>query len=825
MKRALLVIVCIFIFASWIGAQVIADFEGSVAPYSIANWGGTALTSFTKVADPTGGNHGSVGQISLTFGASASDKGGIVYDQLDPSDANFVTYWVYLPSDIPDGVIIGIVGQDRTNWQWLEAQTDVKDIPKEVWFPLSFDFKSNNLKNNLFVLTGKVVSGIQIQNYSQSPVVAWSGNILVDDVSLLSTEVGVKWIVNDFEGTKFDGFQVPSWAPSLTNLQLATSPSGSGQVLQGTLDFSFGEKADLQRTGIKLVNSTMIGGVNVTDTLKEIDMDVYIPGDIPAGVSVNFVYQINNGSWPWVSKDYIISDSSGLAPGKWTTMRWVLADYATGDLAGLDWTSAGDVHVQFYVSPAPAYTGNVYFDNLTLVGVHTPVGAVLPVELSSAVADTTILGTGKVVDYIRLDWIDNTYASATYNLYVSDKAITNATPSAAEGVSLFAPGIPGGLQRYALRPYSSDGSTATYYFAVTSVDPRSGLETVTEGKSRKGPVEIKTTPTFKIQYVSDFANSFVLDGLDDEFVPYKGNQIKAEAVNGRTAGWTDESTDISFKTTLVIDDKYLYISADVTDDDVNIDSTMQAWQGDAIEFFMGFYDESKIKVWHGKNFQHANGDWRFAFTSLGQQALDGGAGSANAIPGCEATSYTKFTGDGYICEARIALDSLAANHSFGQVYNGLVMPFRIDCNDHDATKGDAGRGAQCGVGGCPTGSAAIDLDQDWLRPHGWGWAEIVGAPTAVEQTDLLPKVFKLYNNYPNPFNPTTTIRYDLAKETQVTLKVYDITGQEVMTLVNQKQKAGTYNLQFNGSALASGIYMYRIITSEYVKTNKMILIK
>ena len=90
---------------------------------------------------------------------------------------------------------------------------------------------------------------------------------------------------------------------------------------------------------------------------------------------------------------------------------------------------------------------------------------------------------------------------------------------------------------------------------------------------------------------------------------------------------------------------------------------------------------------------------------------------------------------------------------------------------------------------------------------------------------MLPKEFKLYNNYPNPFNPSTTIKYDLPKETQVTLKVFDVTGKEVATLVNKKQKAGYFEVNFNASNLASGIYLYRLITSDYVKTNKMILIK
>ena len=87
------------------------------------------------------------------------------------------------------------------------------------------------------------------------------------------------------------------------------------------------------------------------------------------------------------------------------------------------------------------------------------------------------------------------------------------------------------------------------------------------------------------------------------------------------------------------------------------------------------------------------------------------------------------------------------------------------------------------------------------------------------------KEFKLYNNYPNPFNPTTNIKYDLPKETFVAIKVYDILGREVVTLVNEKQPSGRYNIKFDASNLASGMYVYRIDAGSFVKSHKMMLLK
>ena len=88
-----------------------------------------------------------------------------------------------------------------------------------------------------------------------------------------------------------------------------------------------------------------------------------------------------------------------------------------------------------------------------------------------------------------------------------------------------------------------------------------------------------------------------------------------------------------------------------------------------------------------------------------------------------------------------------------------------------------------------------------------------------------PKEFKLEQNFPNPFNPTTTIQYQLPQDARVTLKVYDILGSEVATLVNEEQQAGYKEVKFNGSNIASGMYVYRLQAGDYVSIKKMLMIK
>jgi hypothetical protein len=91
--------------------------------------------------------------------------------------------------------------------------------------------------------------------------------------------------------------------------------------------------------------------------------------------------------------------------------------------------------------------------------------------------------------------------------------------------------------------------------------------------------------------------------------------------------------------------------------------------------------------------------------------------------------------------------------------------------------------------------------------------------------NLIPVSVKLSQNYPNPFNPTTKISYSIPKDEFVSLKVYDVLGNEVATLVNNNKNAGNYSVDFNGSNLSSGIYFYKLQAGNNVSLKKMILMK
>jgi hypothetical protein len=113
-----------------------------------------------------------------------------------------------------------------------------------------------------------------------------------------------------------------------------------------------------------------------------------------------------------------------------------------------------------------------------------------------------------------------------------------------------------------------------------------------------------------------------------------------------------------------------------------------------------------------------------------------------------------------------------------------------------------------------------------------GWGPFSGQrrfridiPTIVQTADEIPRQFSLSQNYPNPFNPSTTIEYTLPKPSHVELKVYDVFGNEVRTLVKGKQLAGKYWMQFDGKGLPSGVYFYRIEAGAFVQIKKLMLLK
>jgi hypothetical protein len=94
-----------------------------------------------------------------------------------------------------------------------------------------------------------------------------------------------------------------------------------------------------------------------------------------------------------------------------------------------------------------------------------------------------------------------------------------------------------------------------------------------------------------------------------------------------------------------------------------------------------------------------------------------------------------------------------------------------------------------------------------------------------DENETFPTEYSLYQNYPNPFNPSTKIKYSVPQTSQVQIKVFDVLGNEIATIVKEEKPIGNYEVEFDARELSSGIYFYQLNAGNFVETKKMLLIK
>ena len=170
---------------------------------------------------------------------------------------------------------------------------------------------------------------------------------------------------------------------------------------------------------------------------------------------------------------------------------------------------------------------------------------------------------------------------------------------------------------------------------------------------------------------------------------------------------------------------------------------------------------------------------------------------SGSVPASQLYSLYKF---------RLFPDSLNAIGRIGTTYN--VATFGVDLESMRSTPDS------------PPGSPARRIVKGGLD-------FVDGLLTGVvsNTSSIIPDRFSLSQNYPNPFNPTTKINFSIPEQTKVSLRIYDVLGREVMTLVNDVKNAGTYEVEFSGANLASGAYFYRIDAGQYSDIKRMVLLK
>lgn len=460
------------------------------------------------------------------------------------------------------------------------------------------------------------------------------------------------------------------------------------------------------------------------------------------------------------------------------------------------------VQFVFYTGEGSTTTGSMLFDRLTGYGFQQT-------DNTAPNAPTGVAATVGA-DYENIiTWGDVAGEDGeSYTIYWSDSEITDVT---ADGVNFLA-SVDEGVEVYVdALYYPAADAQLTRYYAVAATDAAGN---VGSGASA-GSV---TNTAFGVPSIANTAVSFTADGDLSEFAGITPIRIEAGTRIGHVAGPTQapaDASDFSADAYVSIDSDNLYIAIDVTDDiydPVPEPGTASQWMYDGAEFYIGLYDGRAGK--HTAYLSGATPDYKF---NLYSHAISDAFSADNNTE----FYYHGARSGGWVVEAKIPLDSLQVD---GQdkfsPREGMWLPLDIVLFDDDTAPGGENRETILTY-------SPFNDDNSWQSPANWHYNWIgnrysVGVENVSSE---VPGQYELHANYPNPFNPVTTFRYDLAQSGKVTLEVYNLLGQRVAQLVNGAQAPGTYEVHFDASNLTSGVYLYTLKAEGFVQSRKMTLIR
>jgi hypothetical protein len=274
--------------------------------------------------------------------------------------------------------------------------------------------------------------------------------------------------------------------------------------------------------------------------------------------------------------------------------------------------------------------------------------------------------------------------------------------------------------------------------------------------------------------------------------------------------------DLAFDAYIAMDSAYLYVAFDVTDDVVSFASSGSSNQ-DSPDLHIGLYN------WHGAAHSNlkrgAQPDYLLRFSKRRPLIDLGPRIDTLLVPG-ENYYWGKNAPKGYRIEARLPW-TLLAEHAGDSLFvprEGYRVPLDIMINDAD----------QSGVRESMLELSPLSDGHSGNDPSVWVYTWIGDRwipETGVKNNREAASSYVLEQNYPNPFNPSTRIKYTVGVANDVRLVVYDLLGREVAVLVSERKAPGSYKANFDGSALASGVYIYRFSAGSFVQSRKMTLVK
>ena len=395
-----------------------------------------------------------------------------------------------------------------------------------------------------------------------------------------------------------------------------------------------------------------------------------------------------------------------------------------------------------------------------------------------------------------------------YDVYYSENPITDVAN--AEVVKFNIPENNQTASHVLLSPVTAQNTT--YYYAIVCKDA-SGNQSVISNNSPAVTNLAKGVPTISLT-----APTFIADGDLAEWQSIPEFRMFISEGNGYKVTNTTitNDADCSAKAWVAVDATYLYVAFEVFDDIFVPDAQGQSYLNDAPDIYLGLYDWRGAP--HTSYRRGAEPDYHFRFAY--NRVLMDNLGGVTVDSLGENYYFGEAFGSGYRVEYRISWVDLAVvgNDDVFSPVEGYRIPIDYSINDADATNSREGILTY----------SINNEDQSWGDVSRWShtWIGALWNPVGVEYEEGQPvSEYALTQNYPNPFNPSTQIKFALKESGYVTLKVYDALGKEVATLIKGDYASGSYNVSFDASGLASGIYFYRLETGSFVQTNKMMLLK
>jgi hypothetical protein len=543
-----------------------------------------------------------------------------------------------------------------------------------------------------------------------------------------------------------------------------------------------------------------------------------------------------NLSEVWEEDSLNVEIKTAQAAGPVTIM---LYSAGTSDVVGVSFAPVADNQWHHYMFPLRSLTplrGTTEFDPATITSVEVQAGDAGDHGIAGTAVNFFNFWTGNpFLDRVPpappsdlclsseqfanlIMWSDSPGEThERYNIYYSDKPITDIKQ--AEVARMRIKEDVGQAEHLLFAPMLDQ--PVSYYYAVTCMDA-SGNESV--------PAFLDPYPNtaqgIPVVSLHGPGANFVADGSLSEWSGVRPFHRRPSDGTQYVVSWGqpfNNDADLSFDAYLAVDNSYLYIAFDVTDNNVNFAASATSDQ-DSPNLHIGLYN------WHGSpHLTYKRGphpDYLIRFTKSRALIDLVSHGDSLLLPGADYYWGAHST-TGYRVEARIPWTLLAerGGDSVFVPVEGCRIPIDFMVND-----ADAGVTRESMLEWSPFSDGTSDTDPSvWVNTWmGESWA----ITTAIKDDQDFALSYALSQNYPNPFNPMTSIRYTIGGvrgqglgARDVSLIVYDLLGREVATLVDEPKAPGSYEVRFDGSRLASGVYVYQLTAGSFNQSRKMILMK